>query len=82
MSHQVHNDGNRVRVAVAAILGTAIVTAWMPQLRAAEAKEAPPITMGHMVQRLLETVDLQAIHIGVLTDRLTALEARLSAAGL
>ena len=40
MSQQVRIEGNRVRAAVAAILGTAIVTAWSPQLRAAEAQKA------------------------------------------
>jgi len=37
VSHHVQNERNRVRAAVAAILGTAIVTAWTPQVRAADA---------------------------------------------
>ncbi len=40
MSHQVRCDGNRVRAAVAAILGTAMVTAWTPLARAAEPQVA------------------------------------------
>ncbi len=40
MSHQVRNEGHLVRVAVAAILGTAVATAWAPQVRAAEAQKA------------------------------------------
>ncbi len=40
MSHHVRNDRDLVRAAVAAILGTAVVTAWAPQLYAAETQEA------------------------------------------
>jgi iron complex outermembrane recepter protein len=39
VSHRIRNEGDRVRAAVAAILGTAVVTAWAPQVIAAEATQ-------------------------------------------
>lgn len=39
MSHHVRNVDNSVRVAVAAILGTAVVTGWSAQIRAAEPQQ-------------------------------------------
>jgi len=55
VSHQIRIEGNRVRVAVAAILGTAVVTAWTPQVRAAEAKETKEQTESTVLQEVQVT---------------------------
>ena len=55
MSHHIRSEANRVRAAVAAILGTAIVTAWTPQVRAAEAQKAEEKDDGVVLQEVQVT---------------------------